>query len=722
MIFGMNHLERIQPQRGSTIVSALVAVGVVSVMALASSAYVTSMHTQMKDVNVFFSLGQTQHNVLKALNSPAAWENTLADVSNKIAECKLKIDACGALNGDANFVIRDSMGNIMVEGESGSFYSYGGLTCTGDNCPIQVKSQWHLLCSEDGICSQMMVKLDFLTRGDNGFVSRRKFTVLKNYPIGKKTSTVVAEQEATERPAESFPTTKVVIIMDTSASMADNFLKVKNGIKSLLSKVGQYNAEVYFYSTASQLGQFYNWNNEVSNYYKGFDNVSSYAPVMVDANSYAAQTQPDFSLKLSIPLNSKLAVADLDSRIDQILSQYKPYPGTDRESGLCTLARIVEDSGPNRILNSNDLVYFIIVSDEDDAIMPIAGTSTISCDRAQTQKPIVSTVIQTTTASDPAADNVAIDFKFNFVNVTMSLKATKNDSSMSVLAPVCAEINGVVCKYRTPGTYPCPQEELDKVSNYYTSIQSCTMNVTMGNGGLNLNTSDPASIQILKGISCSVGPYPMGYKTYQSKEEVFASQRTYNPSTYAGCTMRFTKQVKNQFNWWFHELMDGTVVQTSYVSPAKMVGLKQDLIRKLNAKFGANGYAIRAFIQDPIKDQGLCTLTDGSYGTAYSDFIKMTQNPYSSYESICHDDYGFSFDTLSKIITQKVESTFIFPEVKEGQAISGVNVTRSGAEVSVCSNDYEIVGNKVIFKENVLQPGDKVSIYVKVVDPTVEIN
>lgn len=143
---------RLRDERGSTLVIALVAVGVVSLLALAGTTWMMQLRSvgrryMTKDAPRIFLM-----NMKGRLNNDVAWEQTrLASTNYASMNClnDMTLNCCGTTN--APLAVFDQGGSVFYDGRGASTmgFNYSGDICSGfdpvngnEECPFQAEIVW----------------------------------------------------------------------------------------------------------------------------------------------------------------------------------------------------------------------------------------------------------------------------------------------------------------------------------------------------------------------------------------------------------------------------------------------------------------------------------------------------------------------------------------------------------------------------------------------------
>jgi len=718
-------------EHGAALISVMAGVGLLTLTMYSSMAYLDLLAIQMSGLKRDFSINLVKNNIVRSLQSPSAWSNTVNDDSNLFKACQADPVNCLAVSNYVPLRIHDIENAVLVSGVQGSWYDYSGKVCTGESCPILVKSQWRGVCNSEGTCTQVYVDVDFQIRAKDGTHSKSKVGFLKNYFIGsaqKSLTTGVAFSGTV-----SNAIAKIVVILDSSESMVDNFAKVKKGLSGIMTKLAGKDVEVYFYTTAglepngdtnipAAIKDYY---DNKSTGYIDHKKLASYVVTKDDAITYSSRLAMDMSRKIGLPIDPSLDTATIQSRLDSLFATYVAAYGTDRESGICTLHRVLTDDGPNKIIGTNDLAYFIIVSDEDDVMMSSAALN-YNCHKTQKVEYITGTSSVTANcniATEPCewADlRVTLSGVFAYAYFTIKT----NDTYTNATKTLCSlnTLNSAPgydpCPFKTLGDFNCGAKELAAINPDGTkNIVACKYGVRQGSNSYGVTDTVPAHFPALQAYMCQGGgSFSVGTETYVSLQDLITKMvgNGFDSATITNCSASTYKTISvesTDYKTTSYTRMNGDVATNNLITFEEKLKMRDHIVATLKTKFGDTGFGVKAFIQDPVKDTGLCTLTDGSYGTAYKDLISsLYNNPYSGYESICNDNYDFSFETLGNTILTTINNTYIFNNLTSTDKITGVTITRSGSSFTLPVDKYEVIGAKVIFQDGVLQANDQITL------------
>ncbi|WP_413289880.1 hypothetical protein [Bdellovibrio sp. HCB337] len=719
--------------RGASLLAAITAMAMLSLTMFASMAYLDLLTTQNASLKQDFSISLVKTNIIRNLQSPSSWVNTVNDSANLFLACTADPANCLAVKSFVPLNIHDIENKVVVAGTAGSWYDYTGKICPAEStCPVQVKAQWKGVCNNEGTCTQAYVELDFLIRDKSGTQSKSKVSFLKNYFIGTSTSTMTTNVTVTSGDLGNAKA-KVIVILDSSESMADNFAKVKSGLTNMMTTLAGKDVAVYFYTTAGAEYDYesYRFNFSVlkthyestSNNAEAYKNVASYVVTKPDDVTYNINLAQDMSRKIGLPIDPTLDSATIKSRMDSIFATYVAAPGTDKESGLCTLYRVLTEDGPNKILNDNDLAFFVIVSDEDD-LMLNPNTLAVSCHKSQKIEEVTFAYNAVTNCDYLTEPCTRTDVRLHLAKRIAMVRYTQrtNDTTVSFAASVCNFNSGSnpvgysPCPYQTVGGYTCSSREMNYINPDGTkNIIDCSVSVYDSEIGYSRGYNYMENTPELIANFCSGGAFSFQSISYTNVNDWVRQimGAGYADATQIFCKVSASKSVATtttNLQVTSFTQMDGTVTTNGNLTNEARERLGSYLVSTLKTKFGNSGFAVKAYIQDPIKDLGLCSLTDGTYGTTYKNFISRLESPLSGYESVCNSNYDVSFDTLSANILSKINNTYVFSSLTSDDKIVGISITRAGSSFTLDPSKYEVVSNKVIFQEGALQEGDQITL------------
>jgi prepilin-type N-terminal cleavage/methylation domain-containing protein len=168
----MPHLIELKSSSaGFSLIEVLVAMGIVGVLLAALMSAGTISLKQQKQSNITFQADVERRGIMKLINDPTAWGNTLLDANNS-SSCGTSSSTCNPLNclltpancysgqGGNIYVLRDASaggGAIAYDWLGSDGLTMQGTHCTTfaappnaghDECPLQFQITWKAICSQ----------------------------------------------------------------------------------------------------------------------------------------------------------------------------------------------------------------------------------------------------------------------------------------------------------------------------------------------------------------------------------------------------------------------------------------------------------------------------------------------------------------------------------------------------------------------------------------------
>ncbi|MCM2281203.1 MAG: hypothetical protein NDI61_05080 [Bdellovibrionaceae bacterium] len=224
------------------------------------------------------------------------------------------------------------------------------------------------------------------------------------------------------------PEVKVILVTDNSFSMSQSQEKLAVGVGSLIDRLKGFTASYHLFTTTQEGDKAVSvkrtgcevQRGSVTELLTGSACPTGSARTLGSIYSFieswslapSLSTGADFRMTEQA---SEAEFADLKHRLASAISSPNGGVGTsgsDREQGICTLARSVYEEGANRILNPGDVAVFTVISDEEDfsdLSSCLSGTRTSTDCTAEDTSPVTQTITQVCTRPECASISVAYD-------------------------------------------------------------------------------------------------------------------------------------------------------------------------------------------------------------------------------------------------------------------------------------------------------------------------
>ncbi len=559
------------------------------------------------------------------------------------------------------------------------------------------------------------------------------------------------------------PLVKTVLIVDNSNSMGDEQELLASGVATFMNQLKGKNVDLYLYTTSTfsgWMGRYVSGPSALFQTVNNFDRtinmtngalVNHSANAAIKANAWfdvnyawtdasgglvtsatapvlgSAPYSAEFSYYMQknlfdLDTNKPLSIrpdtsdADLDIIKAKLISSIKAgTSGSDVEEGLCTLVRLVNDQGPNKIFSPGDNVAFVVLTDEEDQ------SDVRSCVPSRKLTQITSQTIAKTYDADCSANPASCPNGPTHRRFRMRLDYNQ-------IAIKCSEsktVDGVVTLESTTH-YKDIWECAAPGNCQFAANTACTPEQWDRYGKVGRSPQCLASVE-----SCKVSSSQMGATAgkFATREVTFPLATT---NTFAqNCQNVFNQmnQVANRnthlstcqhvIDWakdvsYNTQVVNGAAISHSlnYFSPNQKTAAeagqldKKVLIDHFVAKskevFGENGFFFSAIIRDTLEDQGHnCPTSTGSHHSPGVTYRKVAESLGSlgTVHSICDTQYDVALAKVENFIKLVTDSTHQL-SINPGEKVAKVTRIRAGvAKVLVFGVDVVVTGGKLELKD-----------------------
>ncbi len=740
-------------------IQTVVTTGVVSFFIMMMLSTSENMAFKQRDsISKSHNISYLRTKIFNQISLSQSWYNTYAtdlNIFKKCVEGTAEVD-CMDTSANRPFNLMDSTESIVVK-SSGSLFDARGESCNPDvkDCPFKVENTWRPICV-DSKCYQVVLDFKFYSNQKSGWEREGAydFHVLKNM-------TMVNGEEFSSTPTVTYGEksfngeVKIVLILDASDSMVDKRQKVINSLTSTLVKAAAIDAKVLVYSTVGadmRRGEWSPYNDKSLAAYMhavkpggDYELTSQIMPYEMYIKShsseeieYEARLLPDISTKLGIDIRSSKPEAEIRTALATVFDYLKPYPGTERESGICTIVRMVNDKeGPNNILGGDKSVHFVVVSDENDYM------GMLYADRCEKGVRTFNDTVEAYRSCDVSTETCEygeVVAKFHGLRVSILMDFVQDDIVKKTSTTVCSPI------WKYDGGKPCPWGHIpngsanacdsqalamaDKIKagdgiHSSAKLKSCVISKSYAKGTLdedfyeNVPESVYASYKDSDGdVDCSKVPVVRSGTTHANIQTAISAHSNILAENYDGCNITFyvkdDKTITKRENIPYYKMPSFGNIDSemgSKFSKDKHLPLFfQKTIEDLEKRVAS--YSITTIIHDRYKDPSSCDMGSGTYGDLYIDFLGFSNSSNNHY-SLCDSTYDIPFENLKTSIEAAILSTVTFEGIPDGEILSGIKVMREGEELFLSDSDYDLGSHSVTFKPGLLQLGDEIIAYTE---------
>ncbi len=567
---------------------------------------------------------------------------------------------------------------------------------------------------------------------------------------------------------------KVVLVVDSSNSMSDELVKLSNSLDQIIEAAKGYNIKFYVYNTDAMYSVAYNGGFKITNPNSTMAEISGALDFALKSGQTISRKFDDHKLndwssaQYSVQMKPALAVFELQNnssdedifktkeKLRELVTKIQPLNVQSNEYGICTLKRILAEEGPNRILFPGDKVNFILISDENnrlsnenDGRCSIGGVVTKHSSEHQ-DKWCLSDYYGS--GGQRKLFNANDCNKLN--NKSVLLEPTKQ---MSISAVMLVKERRVVYSYKhidsilstslervvdynydavVPSESACTESDLIQVKKIVQAntgsdenlltcmvkIQNNGMTQPLSSFSIQLTETDSTEHQnLIKSTfmsnHCNEKSLffdSLTRKLHTSYKEAIADRLTQKgiqgvnseKLAFARCGQLLSIEhlgVGSENPLAFEDVPDSATLQ--YVFP-------QGIKSKADALLGSKNYMVSSYHHSVDLDKNICTMDpqSASYGTEQESMIRsLGENGHK--ESICSEDYSKKLSEFAKKFTKDQTRTFVMHKFKENSELTSILI--NGKEIIDLENSYNLIGNKITFDSESVQPGDTIEVFFR---------
>lgn len=766
----LNHrvskLDR-RTQRGYVLVEALLVTVGIGFLAVASISLQDTLTRNQAKVSIHSQLSEMRRMVMENLNNPGVWEQIVQNPENGIKQCLSDSDeVCDYRPPKAIGLEVSAASKLYIDPkkpEIGFGMNLEGCETfelkesPATACPFQASLLWQPICSVGGDCKQVEVSVDL--KADPRFEKLYSFSsesyslkIKKNVSL-KKTEMVPGSRTLSFKADSSAPkAVKVFLIVDNSTSMTDNRETMAKGLESFVEGMKGYDVQYYVYTTESIVNAIWNYYPYIDETELSPTRVWDYGPgiwTMPDNSTKPGrfdwmtvpsqkfkrwdgriQLAPDMGQRWNLDLHqdaNETNLAGIKATLTKIMRDVE-NPKADLEGGLCTMAHILNDTGPNSPLKPGDSAIFLTMSDEDDVGFTNDGGYSTICPGNIGVRPNDESLVHHAhcdRSRPETCDSMQISLrKPDKYYKTLYFQWKQKDSVWDAWADTCESFVKGECG-ETGTEMACTRAEVPwadpdgwKWNNKCTAkVQRSTQEEwwlldrkDLDSGNVNPNKDYCTQPFTYKGVNYTDAK---DFAVRFGKIDL-ASLHATKPT----CWLNFyTHEPFQEAQWAIlnseHETGNDLWDWKKYQKP--METLYASIPGKLRETFGQDGYGVYTVVHDKDRDASAgCVLAEdsGSYGSKYKDVLLATDTP-GNLISVCQDNYSASIEHMRTQAQQIARDTYVLdPFDPNTERVYSVQVQRGGAPLILTKADYGISGSNVQFKAGFIQGSDQITVVI----------
>lgn len=763
-----------QTQRGYVLVEALLVTVGIGFLAVASISLQDTLTRNQAKISIHSQLSEMRRMVMENLNNPGVWEQIVQNPENGIKQCLsdseetcdyrppkeigLEVSAASKLYIDPT---KPEVGfGLNLEGCN----TFRDKEAAATACPFRASMQWQPVCTVGGDCKQLEVSVALIA--DERFEKLYSFSsesysfkIKKNLDL-KRTEMIPGSRTLTFKADSSAPkAVKVFLIVDNSTSMTDDRDNVAKGLESFVEGMKGYDVRYYVYTTESI--QVAGWTHYPEKNSLSVTSALEFGPgaftlpngsvqqglfdwVTVPGQQFRRwdgkfQLAPDMGSKWGLDLHqeaNETNLAGIKANLVKVLRDVENAKA-DNEGGLCTIAHILNDTGPNSPLQPGDSAIFLTMSDEDDAGFSGEGGDRTICPGVIAVHPNDDTAIHRKLCDIKKTPDKCLTLQISLRKPDKYWKTAyfewrKADSIRKDWVDLCESLIPGACG-PTDSTVACTRAEIPwETPTGWTWNNSCyaeTKGYTqeeywlLDRADFSLDDRDVNGNFIAKNEHYCFQPFT--YKGVKYKDAYDFGKRfggikdsDLHP-TDAWCWLNFwAHEPMHEAQW---AVLGSTRVPSNDVwSRPKFEKPMNDLYAsipgQLRDKFGQDGYGLYMVVHDPERDAlAGCPVLDpnsGSYGSKYRQVLLASDTP-GNLISVCQDDYSVSIEHMRTQAQQIARDTYVLnPFDPNTERVYSVQVQRGGVPLILTKADYGISGGNVQFKAGFIQGNDQITVVI----------
>lgn len=752
--------------RGYVLVEAMLVCIGIGFLAIASISLQETLTRSQSKVSVDTQLSEVRRMILENLNNPGVWNNLVENPENGIKACLASTTSktfgeCDYTNAKKISLDVSSGSRLRLDPSDETLGFDMNLTnCNGFGddkisaaaCPFRATMLWKPLCTILGDCQQAVI--DVSIEADPRFESLYNFAaktfsfaVKKNLALKRSIALPDSRQLSfIVNPAQP-KKLEVYFIVDNSTSLRDNREMLGNGMATFVEAMKGMDVQYKVYTTESTaLAASYAFPHEMLEGSENFDfapgryamhdgtfmdTMFSWAPDKPATGSYKSwtskmQLKKDFAEQSGLNLNQTHDQTDLTAiktGLTQALVNAETVAGGSAEAGLCTLARILYDTGPNAPVAIGENALFVILSDEDDSSFQQYGSGHKVCmgDVGVLEKTTKDETVWCDSSKE-TCEGANLYIRYPYIEATVVARLSMGDSVYQTGDNVvCSSANGACGA--AGATRACSAAELP--TNGWT-IDSCEVRNIYSLKEVYLplyKTKSPGNVvpDLCSNRDASFkhdGTTFSNVRDFMQRAGDLAADQIPADLSTPSCDMSNFKSVNGVYPAFKILASDMPFTQSNGINQkflAETQLLYQKIPSRLRELYGKKGYGLFSVIHDKPKDTTAgCTMdpSSGSYGTNYKSVQTASDTPGNLF-SVCESDYSTSVKDMAIRAKQIVKDSFILEDFDSNlEMIYSVKIEREGNSIPVSASDYGLVGKSLQFRSGLVTAGDNILVVI----------
>lgn len=538
--------------------------------------------------------------------------------------------------------------------------------------------------------------------------------------------------ELVPSPTEMLPQVpfKVLLVIDSSVSMAQNYQKLEDNIDAFLQPLNTRDVVIKLIST-SDLRKTKNldgegWTVSTSNLNERL-NVSTYFQ-----NKFQMSSNDKFIYGYDVyhHLNDKnifrfsAGAPNLMSEIaklkNAVLNMSSSEQGDDIEQGLCNSLLALYDEGPNRFFHEKDKAAVIIISDEDDSSVWHRDPFEIrkNCSNRYTYgmfgDPLGAKSKSVNYELRHWAIRFTVDREVLNDGVWEAKQAGRDNGGIPIASTSLQRVQGLVAG----DTLSCNAGDLEKVMSYAKHLYPSSKNRN--------HVIKDCRIESTWTALWNFGPEGKDYCTqsFEDKGETYTDiydffnrgvGKVLVPNT---CKRRVVERVDGTkfSDFYIYNSNDSNILNAKLQNQSEQrAAIKTSIVNRANELFGEDNYLFSMIVN---KDE-TCTANNQQVGVNYLNLKNFLNNDdaFVSY-SIC-DPLNNVFADLGKKVGTIASNKVDFNLINGDESIARVYLIRTGNLIELQEGkDYQLVEETInnqikkylVFTDNLLEVTDLINV------------
>lgn len=481
---------------------------------------------------------------------------------------------------------------------------------------------------------------------------------------------------------------KVLLVVDDSYTMSQSQTRLSNAVDSLLGSLSNRNVEFKIVSTSGIPDNEIDY--VISPRYLNEGGTEVQASQISNLSTYFVEKKVTPSVGVRHQAFKALKGMNT-SQFNALKTQIKNSilavgtNGSDTEEGFCAAARQLFDTSANRFFKAGDKAAIIFLTDENDSSVFSKCLSRYK--ERVSNKPVVYYNYQQQRAQLTLEYQAVHDGLTTWVPTVWGVPLS-GDRTISI-GTTCssADMTAAVQKINSMGY------NVRNVSQcIYDAVAATYFGADLGDDG---------SIPSKNLCSSPVVAYGQNFPNF------YSYINSENLSAAAGSCTKETKPANA-----IVMTTDKDYVIKSDVAASNAEDLKAALINKTSELFGT-GFIVASIIR---KNNESCALQTGqSYGTKYEQLTsQLGEN--GTVETMCASNFTNVLTKVSQFIANVANNSYVVPDFKEEDQITGLAVKRNGATLKLTNAQYEAVHGTITLTNFPLQPGDLLLVDISTIE------